>query len=113
MDWKSTKAGFKAYLQLERSLSKNSIEAYLADIDKLTAYLEHKRLEIGPERVELKHLQGMMKWITELGMTATSQSRIISGIKAFYNYLILEDQVKGSPAELLEAPRTGRKLPNF
>jgi integrase/recombinase XerD len=113
MDWKSTRAGFKAYLQLERSLSSNSIEAYLSDLDKLTAYLEHANMNISPNNVELRHLQGLMQWITELGMTPTSQSRIISGIKAFYKYLILEDEIKSDPTELLEAPRTGRKLPEF
>ncbi|MBL4653621.1 MAG: site-specific tyrosine recombinase XerD [Flavobacteriales bacterium] len=113
MDWKSTKAGFKTYLQLERSLSSNSIEAYLSDLDKLTSYLEHSNLSLTPEKIELTHLQGLMQWVTELGMSPTSQSRIISGIKAFYKYLLLEDEIKSDPTELLEAPRTGRKLPEF
>ncbi|MBL4624632.1 MAG: site-specific integrase, partial [Flavobacteriales bacterium] len=113
MDWKSTKSGFKAYLQLERSLSPNSIEAYLSDLDKLTTYLEHSQLNLTPEKIELVHLQGLMQWIAELGMTPTSQSRIISGIKAFYKYLMVEDEIKSDPTELLETPRRGRKLPEF
>lgn len=113
MDWKSSKAGFKAYLQLERSLSGNSVEAYLADIDKLISYLEEYNLKLTPDKIELRHLQGLMQWIAELGMTPTSQARIISGIKAFYKYLILEDELKTNPTELLEAPKTGRKLPEF
>ena len=113
MDWKSSIAGFKAYLQLERSLSVNSIDAYLSDVNKLISYLELSNLHLSPEKIELNHLQGLMQWITELGMNPTSQSRIISGIKAFYKYLLLEDEITSDPTELLEAPRTGRKLPEF
>jgi len=113
MDWKSSIAGFKAYLQLERSLSANSIDAYLIDVNKLISYLELSNLHLSPEKIELNHLQGLMQWITELGMNPTSQSRIISGIKAFYKYLLLEDEITSDPTELLEAPRTGRKLPEF
>lgn len=113
MDWKSSIAGFKAYLQLERSLSANSVDAYLRDVNKLISYLEISNLNLSPEKIELNHLQGLMQWITELGMNPTSQSRIISGIKAFYKYLLLEDEIISDPTELLEAPRTGRKLPEF
>jgi len=113
MDWKSSIAGFKAYLQLERSLSVNSIDAYLSDVNKLISYLELSNLNLSPEKIDLNHLQGLMQWITELGMNPTSQSRIISGIKAFYKYLLLEDEITSDPTELLEAPRTGRKLPEF
>ena len=113
MDWKSSIAGFKAYLQLERSLSANSVDAYLNDVNKLISYLEISSLNLSPEKIELSHLQGLMQWITELGMNPTSQSRIISGIKAFYRYLLLEDEIISDPTELLEAPRTGRKLPEF
>lgn len=113
MDWKSSIAGFKAYLQLERSLSANSVDAYLNDVNKLISYLEISSLNLSPEKIELNHLQGLMQWITELGMNPTSQSRIISGIKAFYRYLLLEDEIISDPTELLEAPRTGRKLPEF
>jgi len=113
MDWKSSIAGFKAYLQLERSLSVNSIDAYLSDLNKLISYLELSNLNLSPKKIELNHLQGLMQWITELGMNPTSQSRIISGIKAFYKYLLLEDEITSDPTELLEAPRTSRKLPGF
>jgi len=113
MDWKSSIAGFKAYLQLERSLSANSVDAYLRDVNKLISYLEISNLNLSPEKIKLNHLQGLMQWITELGMNPTSQSRIISGIKAFYKYLLLEDEIISDPTELLEAPRTGRKLPEF
>ncbi|MDD5571672.1 MAG: site-specific tyrosine recombinase XerD [Bacteroidales bacterium] len=113
MNWNSYIKGFESYLKLEKSLSSNSIDAYTHDIAKLVQFIELKKQELNPEKVELSHLKNFIKWVNELGITATSQARIISGIKAFYKYLLLEDIVKSSPAELLEAPKTGRKLPDI
>ncbi|WPQ66563.1 site-specific tyrosine recombinase XerD [Chitinophaga sancti] len=110
--WDIYLKGFKAYLQLERSLSGNSIEAYLRDVEKLVQYLQSANLPLPPHQVELTHLQSCVQWIATLGMTATSQARIISGIKAFYKYLLLEDIVKQDPTQLLEAPKTKRQLPD-
>jgi len=112
MIWQSYIKGFKAFLQLERSLSVNSVEAYIHDIEKFVQYLDCQKLNIIPEKIELNHLRDFLKWINELGMGARSQSRIISGIKAFYKYLLLEDIITVNPAELLESPRIGRKLPD-
>jgi len=112
MIWQSYKNGFKAYLNLEKSLSKNSVDAYLHDINKLTQFLELKKINASPENVQLDQLKDFIKWINELGVTATTQARIISGIKAFYKYLLLEGIIQNSVAELLEAPRIGRKLPD-
>ena len=112
MIWQNYINGFKAYLKLEKSLSTNSVEAYIHDIEKLSQFFDLKNKNISPEKVTLSELQDFIKWINELGLTATSQARIISGIKAFYKYLLLEDIISQSPAELLEAPRTGRKLPD-
>lgn len=81
------------------------------DIDKLGQYFELINTAPSPEEVTQAHLKGFLKWITELGMSATSQARIISGIRAFYKYLLLEDLVKDDPTELIEMPRLGRKLP--
>lgn len=113
MDWKSSLTGFKIYLQLEKSLSGNSIEAYLRDVEKLVQYLEYSKNPVSPNEIELIHLRNFIKWLNELGATATSQARIISGIRAFYKFLLLEDIIKENPTTLLEAPRTGRKLPQF
>ena len=104
--------GYKSYLQLEKSLSKNSIEAYLHDIEKLQQYLTISQQNILVDAIHLKTLQNFIHWIHELGMTATSQARIISGLKSFFNYLMLEDIIKSNPTELLEAPKTARKLPD-
>lgn len=112
-NWNSYKIRFKQYLQLERSLSKNSIEAYLDDLNKLEQYSESFLNKRSPLQFELKHLQGFVKWVSELGFSATSQSRIISGIKTFYKFLLMENELQQSPAELLESPRITRKLPVF
>ncbi|MCK9219845.1 MAG: site-specific tyrosine recombinase XerD [Bacteroidales bacterium] len=109
--WNSYLQGFKGHLQLEKSLSENSVEAYLHDVVKLTQYLETIGFSEGPTKIELSHLQGFLRWITELGMTSRSQARIISGLKAFYRYLLLEDVVRKDPTELLDSPKPGRKLP--
>jgi integrase/recombinase XerD len=103
--------GFRSFLRLERSLSPHSIEAYIHDVSKLIAYLEFRGMNITPDRITLNVLKDFICWITELGMTAGTQARVISGIKAFYKYLILEDSIKVDPTELLESPRIGRKLP--
>jgi integrase/recombinase XerD len=99
-------------LQLEKSLSKNSVEAYLHDIEKLTQFLAVKGITQQPQEINLATLREFLRWITELGMTATSQARILSGIKAFYKYLLLEDIILKNPAELLETPKLKRKLPD-
>src|SRR5687768_14744261 len=108
--WEPYKKGFKAYLQLERSLSDNSVEAYMADVEKLTAYLQATGNMKTPEEVELKDLQGFIKWVAELGMTQTTQARTISGIRSFYKYCLLEDVTKKDPTTLLEAPKLKREL---
>lgn len=110
--WASSIKGFAAYLQLERSLSTNSVEAYLRDIRKLTAYLELQGFQGGPERIDLKDLQGFIKFVAELGLEPTSQARLISGVKGFFKYLLIEQIITADPTTLLEAPKTRRKLPD-
>jgi integrase/recombinase XerD len=110
--WEPYKKGFKAYLQLEKSLSDNSVQAYLGDIELLTLHLLEKKSLKKPDELTLKDLQQFIKWITELGMMSSSQSRIISGLRAFYKYCILEHISKTDPTTLLEAPKLKRSLPN-
>lgn len=112
-NWSSYIKGFKAYLQLEKSLSKNTIAAYVHDMDKLMQFFESKNINQQPGDIELVTLREFLRWITELGMTTTSQARILSGIKAFYKYLLMEDLVVKNPAELLESPKLKRKLPVY
>jgi len=110
--WKADILGFKAYLKLEKSLSQNSIAAYLQDIEKLMQFLEFKNYQLSPAQIDLKTLREFLQWVNELGMSARTQARVISGIKAFYNYLLLEDRLTHNPTELLETPNLPRKLPD-
>jgi integrase/recombinase XerD len=112
MNWAIYKKGFKAFLQLEKSLSAHSVEAYLRDIDKLTNYLESVGKEIGPSDVTLPDLQNFIQTIGTMEMAATSQARIISGIKSFFKYCILEQICTTNPTTLLPTPKTRRKLPD-
>ena len=110
--WQGYKKGFKAYLQLEKSLSDNSVEAYLHDVEKLTSWMLQSGLQKTPAQVELKDLEAFVRWVGELGMTATSQARMISGLKSFFKYCLLEEIVSIDPATLLEAPKLKRSLPD-
>lgn len=110
--WEAYKKGYKAYLRLEKSLSDHSVEAYLHDVTKLTQYLQVVNQEKNPAALTLKDLQAFVKWIGELGMGATTQARIISGIRSFYKYLLTEQLITIDPSTLLEAPKTRRKLPD-
>lgn len=110
--WEPYKKGFKAWLQLEKSLANNSVEAYLRDIDKLTDYLQATKKLITPQELELKHLEKFVQWIAELGMTVASQSRIISGLRSFYAYCYMEQVVTVNPTALLETPKQKRLLPD-
>jgi integrase/recombinase XerD len=113
MIWESYRRGFEAFLRLEKSLSPNSVEAYRHDIEKLTSYLEENSIAVQPAGLTLQHLQGFLKWLNQTSLNARSQMRIISGIRAFYKYLLLENLVTDDPTQLLDMPRTGRKLPEF
>lgn len=110
--WEPYKKGFKAYLQLERSLSGNSVDAYLADLDKLTAFMMVQQRVKSPDQLTLGDLQDFVRWVAELGMTGSSQARIISGIRTFYRYCLLEEIAPNDPTLLLEAPKLKRKLPD-
>ncbi|UAY53026.1 site-specific tyrosine recombinase XerD [Ferruginibacter albus] len=110
--WEPYKKGYKAYLQLEKSLSDNSVEAYLHDIEKLTYYLQSSNTLKTPQQVQLKDLENFIKWISELGMTAGSQARIISGLRSFYKYCLTEQITTSNPTELLESPKLKRALPD-
>jgi integrase/recombinase XerD len=111
-EWQSYTRGYKAFLQLEKSLSVNSVDAYLHDVDKLTQYLEVAGISLTPEKITLQHLQQFLRWIAELGMTSSTQSRLISGLKGFYKYLLIENLVRTDPTEMLESPKIVRKLPS-
>lgn len=109
--WSSYIGGFKVYLELERSLSENSVSAYVHDVELLTQYLSQNDGVEDPGNITTDTLRSFIREITQFGMTTASQSRIISGIRAFYKYLLIENIIDDNPAELLEAPKLRRKLP--
>lgn len=112
MDWYSSIKGFNAFLLLEKSLSPHSIEAYIRDVGKLEQYTELYAPNTGPDQLKPDQLMSFIYYINDLGLCAKSQARIISGVKAFYKYLILEDIINHNPSELLESPKLRRTLPD-
>ena len=104
--------GFKHYLSLERSLSKNSIDAYIRDINKLQAFVALNIPDKSIENIKYQDLESFLKYVFELGLSDKSQARILSGVKAFFKYLLLEDLIKNNPSELLEGPKLKRKIPS-
>ena len=110
--WEAYKKGFKSWLQLEKSLADNSVEAYLRDIDKLTEYMLTVDDKKTPQQIELKDLEHFVQWVAELGMTPASQARIISGLKSFFKYCLIEQVTTIDPTFLLEAPKLKRALPD-
>ena len=112
MNTQSYLKGFKDYLKLERSLSKHSIEAYLNDVDKLIQYYLSIDKELILNKLELKDLREFITWLNEIGMQSNTQARVISGLKAFFLYLLQEEIIENDPTALLEAPKLTRKLPD-
>jgi integrase/recombinase XerD len=112
MLWGDYIKDFQNYLKLERSFSSNSVEAYIRDINKLQQFLELKGETADPFHLSPVHIHDFLEYITELGLSANSQARILSGIKAFYRYLFYIDDSVKDPTELIEGPKLGRKLPD-
>jgi integrase/recombinase XerD len=112
MNTQSYLKGFKDYLKLERSLSVHSINAYLTDIDKLFQYYLAIDKDLNLNKVQLNDLRAFVTWLNEIGMQANTQARVISGIKAFFTYLMQEEIIQEDPTTLLAAPKLTRKLPD-
>lgn len=112
MDWKSGIKGFGEYLQLERSLSKHSIEAYLRDVNKLKNFIDEAHPNVSPLKIQYPQVQEFISYIHKLGLGARSQARILSGVKAFFKFLLVEDLIDVDPAELVEGPKLARKIPD-
>jgi len=109
MNWNQAINSFKIYLQLEKSASENTVESYLRDVGYLQHYAEGS---FSPLTIEYKEIQNFLAWITDLGLGAKTQARIISGLRSFFNFLILEKVIIKSPVELIESPKIGKKLPD-
>jgi integrase/recombinase XerD len=104
--------GYKSFLILEKSLSHNTIEAYLHDIDLFIRFLSFANIDKKVNELVLADIQAFLAWINQIGMSARSQARILSGLKSFFKHLIMEDLIEVSPLELIEGPKVGRKLPD-
>lgn len=111
-DWNPYIKEFADYLKLELSLSVNSRSAYISDIEKLQQYVEIAGLELSPLQIERKHLQGFLAYIYDMGLSASTQARVLAGIKAFYRFLLYQDIIPEDPSLLLEGPKLERKLPD-
>jgi integrase/recombinase XerD len=111
MSWDDYIRYFKNYLKLERSLSDNSIEAYVHDVVKLKQFAEISNLNLSPLQLTASDIQSFLQFVAKLGMMPHTQARVLSGVKAFYKYLIYDDKLRKDPTELIEGPKLGRKLP--
>jgi integrase/recombinase XerD len=112
INWTAYIKGFEAYLIMEKSLSKHSIEAYLRDVEKFYQYLDLHKIHLMPENVKLKHVESFIMYLSDLGLSEKSSARILSGIKAFYKYLLIEDLINDDPTELINGPKLTRYLPD-
>lgn len=112
MKWEDCKKGFESFLRLEKSLSANSVAAYINDINKLVVFLDENYKKLPPEKVKLEHLKSFVEHINDRGVSPRTQARTISGIKSFFKYLLMEGKIVADPTSLLESPKIGRKLPD-
>lgn len=113
MKWEEGKKGYENYLKMEKSLSQNSIAAYINDINKLADFLDKQHSGVDPEKVKLNQLKGFVEWLNERGVSPRTQARTISGIKSFYKFLLIDSKIENDPTALLESPKIGRKLPDI
>ena len=111
MKWIQAVKDYQNYLHIERGLSKNSIDNYVLDIQKLMKWMDDRQVSVSPISIDESVLQEFIYHIAK-EVNPRSQSRIISGLRGFFNYLIFEDYRKTNPLELIESPKLGRKLPD-
>jgi integrase/recombinase XerD len=112
MKWSDSKKGYENFLRLEKSLSQNSVAAYVNDINKLISFLDQENKRVPPDKVKLQHLKKFTEWLSANGVSPRTQARTISGIKSYFKYLLIEEKITSDPTTLLESPRIGRKLPD-
>ncbi len=112
MIWGKYIKAFESYLRIERGLSENSVESYVRDLHKLDQYVEMLKDSLPPEKLSLADLQEFIQYVSELGMETSSQARLISGVRAFYRFLLLSGDIQADPSELLIQPKVGRRLPD-
>ena len=109
--WEFYLNDYYSYLKLERSLSENSISAYLNDIKKLRDFIKFKKIDLEPNNIDIVIINDFLEYLNELGISSFSQARIVSGLKSFFKFLILEEKISKDPMDLIESPKLKRKLP--
>ncbi len=112
MEWNSAIREFSTYLKLEKSMSGNSVEAYIHDIERFFQFVQLQQFTVSPEKITLEHVRQFIEWLNGFGVSARTQSRMLSGIRAFYKFLLMDDKILTNPTELIEFPKIGRKLPD-
>jgi len=112
MNWAMHIRHYSDYLKVERSLSANSVEAYMHDVTLLSQFMAMEHASVSPLKTTMKHVEQFLAYLYDLGMSVGSQARILSGVKSFFKYLLFENIIEVDPTALLEAPRPGRKLPD-
>jgi integrase/recombinase XerD len=111
LTWKQSIRNFETYLRLEKSLSQNSIEAYQNDVLKLEKYFIETGNDISPDRVRYSDLKTFLVWYSDENKNTRTQSRVLSGVRAFFRFLLIEGEIDENPASLIESPKIGLKLP--
>jgi len=111
LTWKQSFRNFETYLRLEKSLSENSVSAYLNDVNKLEMYFKETGSEITPAMVSYPDLKDFLAWYGKSASNTRTQARVLSGIRAFFRFLLIEGEIEENPSSLIESPKTGLKLP--
>lgn len=112
MTWETESESYKEYLKLERGLSDNSMQAYVTDLEKLIGYVNDSQSASQPDTIDLDELRGFVEYLNKNNISPRTQARIVSGIKSFFKYLMIEEKIDKDPSAMLEAPKIGRKLPD-
>ena len=110
--WEKELQEYIYYIRLEKKLSDNTVEAYIRDLKQMAEYLEHE-FSIRPQQAEERHIEAFLAHLYDKGVKKTTQARILSGIKSFYYYLLINDRIENLPTEFIDPPKTGRKLPDI
>lgn len=109
--WRKILRGYRSYIQFEKRLSENTVESYLNDLGQFAHFVLH-HWDVAPNKVEREMVERFMNWLYERGRESTSQARALSSVKSFFGFLVLEERMQSSPAELVEMPHCGRPLPD-
>lgn len=109
--WNEIARSYRTYIRLEKQLSPNSVESYMRDLGQFAHFIL-RMYDVPPRKVEQQMIEHYMQWLFEKGREKSSQARYLSGIKSFFNFMLLEEMIETSPAELVEAPKAGRQLPD-